>query len=85
MFEVGDRYVVVFHVAAGSTPWTTAARTTAGRWARAAWRGSPIDCPRHGAKFDIRDGRVLTMPAVSDTVSYPTKVEDGEVFVEVGD
>ena len=47
--------------------------------------GFTIACPRHGAKFDIRDGRVLCMPAVSGTNSHEVKVEDGEVFVKLVD
>ena len=33
----------------------------------------PVACPRHGAKFDIRDGRALTMPATMPRV--PTKLK----------
>jgi phenylpropionate dioxygenase-like ring-hydroxylating dioxygenase large terminal subunit len=29
--------------------------------------GHSIACARHGAKFDIRDGRALTMPATQPT------------------
>jgi 3-phenylpropionate/trans-cinnamate dioxygenase ferredoxin component len=42
-----------------------------------------IACPRHGAKFDIRDGRALTMPATRPTRSYEVKVEGDGVFIHV--
>src|SRR5258708_863992 len=42
-----------------------------------------IACPRHGAKFDIRDGRALTMPATRPTRSYEVKVEGNGVFIHV--
>jgi 3-phenylpropionate/trans-cinnamate dioxygenase ferredoxin subunit len=35
-----------------------------------------IICPRHGARFDIRTGEVLTLPAVRGVKTYPTRVED---------
>ena len=41
-----------------------------------------IACPRHGARFDIRNGKALTLPAVIDTPWYPARVEDG--WVEIG-
>jgi 3-phenylpropionate/trans-cinnamate dioxygenase ferredoxin subunit len=41
-----------------------------------------IACPRHGAKFDIRTGKVLTLPAVSDTPSFPVREIDG--MIEIG-
>jgi metal-sulfur cluster biosynthetic enzyme/nitrite reductase/ring-hydroxylating ferredoxin subunit len=42
-----------------------------------------IACPRHGAKFDIRTGAALTMPAVRATRSHEVKVEAGDVWVRL--
>lgn len=44
-----------------------------------------IACPRHGAQFDIRSGEALTMPAVRATKAHRVKVEDGGVWVAVGE
>jgi len=40
-----------------------------------------IECPRHGAHFDVRSGKVLSFPAIVDIAAYPVKVEDGELLV----
>jgi 3-phenylpropionate/trans-cinnamate dioxygenase ferredoxin subunit len=40
-----------------------------------------IECPRHGARFDVRSGKVLSFPAIVDIPAYPVKVEGGEVWV----
>lgn len=40
-----------------------------------------IECPRHGAKFDILTGDVLRMPAVVGLSKYEVKEIDGQVFV----
>jgi len=40
-------------------------------------------CPRHGAHIDIRTGRALTLPAVEPVETFPTRVEDGILKVEV--
>ena len=45
--------------------------------------GHQVECPRHGARFDVRDGRALRMPAVSPVKIYPVRVEGGQVFVEI--
>ena len=45
--------------------------------------GFEIECPLHGARFDIRDGRVLCAPADKDISTYPVKIEDGIVYVDV--
>ena len=46
--------------------------------------GWAIECPRHGARFDVRDGRVLQMPAAYPVRSYPTLIVNGEIQVEIG-
>ena len=45
--------------------------------------GHQIECPRHGARFDVRNGRTLALPAVMPVRSYPVLVEDGVVKVKV--
>jgi 3-phenylpropionate/trans-cinnamate dioxygenase ferredoxin subunit len=40
-------------------------------------------CPRHGARFDIRTGAALSLPAYLPVQTYPVRVEDGVVVVEV--
>lgn len=44
--------------------------------------GEVIICPRHGARFDLRTGKVLSFPAVTDIAVYPVRVKDD--FLEVG-
>lgn len=45
--------------------------------------GNKIECPRHGAQFDVVTGRALTLPAVRPIKTYKTRVENGQVEVEV--
>jgi 3-phenylpropionate/trans-cinnamate dioxygenase ferredoxin subunit len=40
-------------------------------------------CPRHGARFDIRTGRALTLPAYLPVDVYPVRIEDGVVLVDL--
>ena len=40
-------------------------------------------CPRHGANIDIRSGRALTLPAVESVATYPVRVVDGMVKVQI--
>ncbi|MFH0882690.1 MAG: Rieske (2Fe-2S) protein [bacterium] len=44
-----------------------------------------LTCPRHGAVFDVRDGSVIRMPAVYGLATYPVKVENDTVFIQIGD
>jgi 3-phenylpropionate/trans-cinnamate dioxygenase ferredoxin subunit len=45
--------------------------------------GYEVICPRHGARFDIRTGAVLQLPATEDVESFPVEVRDGDVFVTI--
>jgi 3-phenylpropionate/trans-cinnamate dioxygenase ferredoxin component len=40
-----------------------------------------IECPRHGAKFDIRTGKARQLPAVTPIPVYAVKVEGDTVLV----
>ena len=42
-----------------------------------------VTCPRHGARFDIRSGRPLTLPATEPVATYPVFVLDGQIIVEL--
>ena len=66
---------------ASCTRSRTAAATTTARSARASGRGSSVVCPRHGARFDLRTGAVLSLPATEDVEAFPVEVRDGEVYV----
>ncbi|MDP9238613.1 MAG: non-heme iron oxygenase ferredoxin subunit [Chloroflexota bacterium] len=44
--------------------------------------GELVECPRHGAKFDVTDGRPVTLPAVRPVKTYKVQVEGDEVKVE---
>jgi len=43
--------------------------------------GTAIECPRHGAKFDIRTGKPLCMPAVEPIAVFEVKVEGNDILV----
>jgi len=42
-----------------------------------------VECPYHGSLFDIRTGMVLSFPACKPVKTYPVKVVEDEVYVEV--
>ena len=42
-----------------------------------------LECPLHQACFDIRTGKALNEPAEIPVATYPTKVEDGAVYVQL--
>ena len=45
--------------------------------------GHEVECPRHGARFDIETGRATRLPAVRPVKTYPVVVNDGSIAVEL--
>ena len=43
--------------------------------------GHEVVCPRHGARFDVRSGKALAMPAVVDIPAYPVRVNNSQIEV----
>jgi 3-phenylpropionate/trans-cinnamate dioxygenase ferredoxin component len=81
--EVGDHNVLLFHVDGQFYAIDDLCTHDGGPLGEGFLDGFTIACPRHGAKFDIRDGRVLCMPATMGTPSHEVKVEGDEVFVKI--
>lgn len=40
-----------------------------------------VECPLHGARFDLRTGRNLSLPALFPVAAYDVRVEAGQVWV----
>lgn len=47
--------------------------------------GDQVVCPRHGARFCLRTGRALTPPAYAAVQTFPVRVIDGQVEIELPD
>jgi 3-phenylpropionate/trans-cinnamate dioxygenase ferredoxin subunit len=47
--------------------------------------GTDVECPRHGAEFDVVTGKPGSLPATQPVAVYPTELRDGSVFVTIPD
>lgn len=45
--------------------------------------GNVVECPCHGAKFDVSDGKVLALPATQPLGTYPTKIEGDQLMIDI--
>jgi 3-phenylpropionate/trans-cinnamate dioxygenase ferredoxin component len=85
LVEVGDRLVVVIHAAGKFYAIDDVCTHDGGPLGEGELHGFTISCPRHGATFDVRDGRALTMPATKPTASHEVKVAGDDVLVKLRD
>jgi 3-phenylpropionate/trans-cinnamate dioxygenase ferredoxin subunit len=44
-----------------------------------------VVCPRHGSRFDLETGIPMSLPAFEPVATFPVKVRDGMIVVEVPD
>src|SRR5271156_2599899 len=42
-----------------------------------------VECPFHQGRFDVRTGKALSPPVVVPLKTYPLKVVDGRIYVNV--
>jgi nitrite reductase/ring-hydroxylating ferredoxin subunit len=45
--------------------------------------GDVVECNFHNGQFDIKTGEVVSPPCMIPVKTYPTKIEDGTVVIEV--
>ena len=45
--------------------------------------GHVVECPLHGARFDVRTGKALSLPAVYPVKTFEVRVLDGQLQVKV--
>ena len=45
--------------------------------------GDIIECPRHGARFNIRTGQVVELPALYPIATYEVKIQGDDILVAV--
>jgi 3-phenylpropionate/trans-cinnamate dioxygenase ferredoxin subunit len=80
-FERKDEYIVLFNIGGGYFAIADVCTHDDGPLGDGDLENHAIVCPRHGARFDVRTGEALTLPAVVDIQSYPVRVRDGQIEV----
>ncbi len=79
--RVGDVPLAVFHLDDGWYAIEDVCTHDGGPVAEGRLEGCIIECPRHGARFDLRTGAALCPPAYAPAAVFPIRIEDGVVYV----
>ncbi len=77
--EIEGKPIVIFNIAGQLFSIADVCSHDDGPVGEGQLDGFSITCPRHGAQFDVRSGKVLRMPAVVDIPAYPVRVVDGMI------
>lgn len=81
IFELGRRWLAVFNVDGKFYAIEDRCTHDDGPVAEGPLRGCVIECPRHGATFDITSGKVLSAPALVDVPTFQVRVVGNEVQI----
>ena len=83
VFEVGDYRVALCNVDGEFYAVDDVCTHDGGALDQGELEGHEIECPRHGARFDVRSGQVTRLPAFSPIQTYPVRIQDGQVQVDL--
>ena len=81
--EVDNMSVVVFNIAGDVYAIADRCTHDDGPLGEGELEGHEIICPRHGARFDVRDGRALTLTAIEPTQYFPTRIVDNQIEIGI--
>jgi 3-phenylpropionate/trans-cinnamate dioxygenase ferredoxin subunit len=82
-FEVKDYQIIIFNIAGEYFAVSDVCSHDEGPLGDGYLQDNVITCPRHGAQFDIKTGKVLSLPAIIDIPTYPLRIENGTIYIGI--
>jgi len=83
--QIGDRAIALFNVDGQYFAIDDLCTHDGGPLAEGDFEGCEITCPRHGARFDVRTGKALCMPAFEPVTTHTVKVEADGIYVALNE
>jgi len=83
VYEVGDRTVAVCNVGGEFYAVDDVCTHDEGSLDQGDLEGFEIECPRHGARFDVRSGEVKALPAVLPIDTFKVRLQGKDIEIEV--
>jgi 3-phenylpropionate/trans-cinnamate dioxygenase ferredoxin subunit len=80
--RLDDVPVAIFHLEDGYYAIEDICTHDGGPVAEGPLEGNIIECPRHGAQFDVRSGAALRFPAVAPVPTFAVRVSGDDIQVE---
>jgi 3-phenylpropionate/trans-cinnamate dioxygenase ferredoxin subunit len=81
VIDVDGRPIALFHVDGGVYAIDDVCTHDGGPLADGKLTGCLIECPRHGARFDVRTGHPMSMPAFEPVTRHTVEVRGEDIFV----
>jgi 3-phenylpropionate/trans-cinnamate dioxygenase ferredoxin subunit len=81
--EVGDEDVALCNVDGQIYAIANVCTHDSGPLGSGILLGDEIECPRHGARFNVRTGEVTVLPAIVPIPTFEVRIEGDDVFVDI--
>ena len=81
LVRVDDQTIAVFHIDGEYYAIDDICTHDGGPLAEGRLEGEVIECPRHGARFNVKTGEVLSLPATVPVPTYEVRVEGDDIQV----
>lgn len=85
LVEVDDRLVILFQQGDQYFCLDDVCTHDGGTLSDGEFCNFEISCPRHGARFDVRNGAAICMPATQATNCFEVKVDGDKIFVKIAE
>ena len=85
LVEIDGRAIALFNVDGAMYAIDDVCTHDGGPLAEGELSGCEIQCPRHGARFDVRTGKPLSMPAFEPVSTHEVDVKGEDIFVVIQD
>jgi 3-phenylpropionate/trans-cinnamate dioxygenase ferredoxin component len=85
LVEVDGRPIAVFNVDGSFHAIDDVCTHDGGPLAEGDLQGAEIRCPRHGARFDVRTGKALCLPAVEPVTTHRVELRGDDLLVALND
>jgi 3-phenylpropionate/trans-cinnamate dioxygenase ferredoxin subunit len=85
LIEVDGRAIALFNIGGVFHAIDDLCTHDGGPLAEGELAGCEIECPRHGARFDVRTGRALCLPAIEPVQVHPVELRGDDLYVTITD
>jgi 3-phenylpropionate/trans-cinnamate dioxygenase ferredoxin subunit len=82
LVEVGGRLIALFNCAGTFYALDDTCTHAAASLSEGYLEGTAVECPLHGARFDLRTGAALWSPAFVPVATYAVRVDGPDVLVD---
>lgn len=83
LVEIDDQLVVLVHCGGAFYAIDDVCTHDGGPLGEGELVDCTLACPRHGAKFDVKTGAALTMPATRPTGTHEVKIEGDTILIKL--